>query len=368
MAFGELPAASRKAEFENTDISAVRSEYLFKPPGPIDRWLVRQLRDPRDAPMAYLMFNICTIAVPCAVALFFVPNPSHWMGFLYLLISIGLFMQRFILCLHYVEHLQPFRDTRIGWLLSLLCPNILCVFYGIPPGIYRLHHIVMHHCENNLFPYDVSSTEPYQRDNFLQFLGYWCRFWIAIAVELPWYAVRRKRYGLALKAVLSLAVFGCIGYSLYQVSPVATLWVLVIPFFVASFAMMFGNWSQHVFVDPLTPRNNYRLTYNLVNAGDNQKSFNDGYHILHHVNSKIHWSDLPFRFMDSLDKHAQEDALVFEGIAFFDVGFLVFTGQLGKLADRYVNIGQKSRSKEDLVKLFQSRLRPICQKEHEKET
>ena len=29
--------------------------------------------------------------------------------------------------------------------------------------------------------------------------------------------------------------------------------------------------------------------YNLVKTGVNMKTFNDGYHIIHHSNSKLHW-------------------------------------------------------------------------------
>lgn len=355
-----LASTSPPPSFVNTDLEAVRNEYVFRPPAFVDRWVVSLLRDHRDAPLAYLILNICFIAVPCAIALFFIPNPSHWHGFAYLAISCGLFLQRFILCLHYTEHLQPFKtDTVAGWILAQLCPNVLCVLYGIPPGIYRLHHVVMHHCENNLFRYDISSTEPYQRDNFFQFLGYWFRFWLCVAYELPLYALIRRRFSLFFRALISLSIYVALGRYLFYVSPVAALWVLVIPFFIASFAMMFGNWSQHVFVDPLRSRNNYALTYNVVNTTDNQRTFNDGYHIIHHVNSKIHWCDLPQKFMDTLDKHAEEDALVFEGIGFFDVGVFVFTGQLRALAKRYVNIGQKQRSIDELVELMKERLRPI---------
>eukprot|EP00897_Mesotaenium_endlicherianum_P009895 jgi/Mesen1/8934/ME000551S08412 len=340
--------------FVNTDLTAVRSEYLMQPPSFIAKWLISQLKDKRDAPVAYLMFNICTTSVPVAVGMYLWGNIPHVLGFLYLLGNSALFLQRFILCLHCVEHSQPFReDTWAGWVFSQLCSNVLCTMYGIPPGVYRLHHIVMHHCENNLFPYDVSSTEPYQRNNFIHFLGYWIRFWAAIHFELPYYALRRERPLLALK------FFGAVGRYLYVCSPVATIWVLIVPFFVSSLAMMFGNWSQHIFIDPARPRNNYCLTYNLVNSVDNTKTFNDGYHIIHHTNSKLHWTQLPVRFMETLEKHGQEDAIVFEGLSVFDVGFFVFTGQLDILADRYVNIGQKKRSKGELIEMFLSRLQPI---------
>ena len=51
----------------------------------------------------------------------------------------------------------------------------------------------MHHVENNLDGWDLSSTEPYQRDNFLHFIYYYLRFLLAIWIELPFYAWRRSR-------------------------------------------------------------------------------------------------------------------------------------------------------------------------------
>ncbi|GBG60615.1 hypothetical protein CBR_g8636 [Chara braunii] len=114
--------------------------------------------------------------------------------------------------------------------------------------------------ENNLFPYDVSSTEPYQRDNLMHFLWYWCRFWMAGALELPYYAYRRGRFDLMVQSVVALSIFVTGTAKLYGISSVATTWVIIIPFFIASFALMFGNWSQHIFIDPAHPRSNYLLT------------------------------------------------------------------------------------------------------------
>lgn len=36
--------------------------------------------------------------------------------------------------------------------------------------------------------------------------------------------------------------------------------VVAAPMLVASLAMMFGNWAQHLFLDPARPRSNYALT------------------------------------------------------------------------------------------------------------
>ncbi len=45
-----------------------------------------------------------------------------------------------------------------------------------------------------------------------------------------------------------------------------------------------------------------------------------GYHIVHHLNSTLHWSELPGRLVATLEAHAEHDALCFIGTSFFQVG------------------------------------------------
>lgn len=353
--------------FVNTDVRDVRHEYIFKPPSFVEKWLRSQLIHQKDAPIAFLMFNIVVMTLPAALTVFLVTTPGlggvggwkgNLLGVAYLVTNYVLFMQRFMLGLHFSEHLPTFKKTFVGSILSNLFPIVIAPFFGMPPGFYRLHHVVMHHVENNLTSYDLSSTEPYQRDNFLHFVHYWFRFAFLALFEVPYYALYRRRYALLVQAICCIVPFISLLF-LYPYVPIALTWCLVAPFFLSSFLMMFGNWSQHIFIDPRTPRSNYSLTYNCVNAADNQKTFNDGYHILHHLNSQIHWLDLPHKFMETMDVHAREDALIFKDIHFVDIGILVFTGQLKKLATHYVNIGQPERSEEELVAMFKERLVPI---------
>lgn len=125
----------------------------------------------------------------------------------------------------------------------------MCPFIGIPPGMYRLHHVVMHHIENNVFDDDMSSTEPYQRDSFFQFLHYFYKYWTCL-ITLPIYAIKKGRYEMAVTGFLG--AFGwmtmiAIGLHYHYLW---TLYTFALPALFAGFMMMIGNFSQHIFVDP----------------------------------------------------------------------------------------------------------------------
>lgn len=180
-----------------------------------------------------------------------------------------------------------------------------------------------------------------------------------------------------------------------------------------------------MFVDARDPRDDYRLTYNCLAAPDNSKTFNDGYHVVHHANSRVHWADMPAKFLSSLARHAASDgvrlqcclqitgyatnraheksgahrmwgavpprlsaalcshmrsllncsppknkhthgaALVFEGLHFFDVGVAVFSRQWGVLADALVPLSDRAAamSREERIAMLKARCRPVIRDE-----
>jgi len=317
--------------------------------------LKEMLNDERDEPLLLTLANIILTVIPTALLLYALP-PSNVLGAFYVACLYVLWVERFILALHYSSHRRLF--SKKSEPLNMVTEWVLAPFFGIPIGTYTTHHCVMHHTEDN-GGLDLSSTEPYQRDSFLHFLHYWLRFVFLSTIELPIYCARRRRYGLLSKLLAGEALWLLLLRTLYGLRPVQTVWVFLVPFLVSSFLLMFGNWSQHIFIDPSKPESDYTLTYNCVDHSGNQRSFNDGYHIIHHINSRVHWSELPDKFIDTVDKHRAEDAFVFRGIGFFDVGFACMTGQLGWLADRLTLCSDKRKSKEELIALMKERLAPV---------
>ncbi len=93
------------------DLAAKRNEYLFPLPWPFRQACVKLLRDPRDEPLLNLLFNVALLAAVPATCLFAFNCRSHMLGLVYLLANYALFLQRFMLTLHFSEHRRLFKDS-----------------------------------------------------------------------------------------------------------------------------------------------------------------------------------------------------------------------------------------------------------------
>eukprot|EP00798_Chlamydomonas_sp_ICE-L_P024189 gene24189-9786_t len=74
--------------------------------------------------------------------------------------------------------------------------------------------------------------------------------------------------------------------------------------------------SQHAFINPKGDADAFNCTYNCLACSDNTRTYNDGYHILHHLNSRLHWSELPSSFLSTLQRHQERDGSEFPPLTF----------------------------------------------------
>jgi len=267
--------------------------------------------------------------------------------------------------MHYAAHRPLFSERsawgRTAWVLNNAPQWVLSNFWGMPSGAYYLHHIVMHHQANNCFPYDISSTMPYDRGNFLHWIHYMINFLLHTLLYLPFYAVVKRRFSLA---ALSLWTTACYLGSYYMLArnPSTVLFFNISfgsAFLMGPFALMLGNFSQHIFVDPKDPTSNYGLATNHLQVPFNLVTFNDGYHITHHVDSHCHWSQMPMHFMKHIDRYEAGGAICFKGLNFNQVSIAIWMGKLEWLAERIVQLRPDPLSKAELVSMMRERLQPI---------
>jgi hypothetical protein len=325
--------------------------------GALERFFLKYINDERDLPFMHLCLQASLVIFPLAVLLYFVSGPWFWgLAVAYLVINWGVFLDRFILMLHNTSHRRLFKREHKA--LNHYIPWVLGPFFGETPDTYFVHHIGMHHPENNL-PDDLSSTMRYRRDSLWAFVRYFTRFFFLVVVEMSLYQIRKGRTKLLRRMLVGELGFYAFCVVLLVVNWRATLFVFVIPFFFTRLMMMVGNWGQHAFIDARDPGNSLLNSTTCINCRYNRRAFNDGYHIGHHAQPNRHWTELPADFLASREQYARVGAVVFEGIDFFMVVLYLMLGRYDWLARHFVDLGEAPRSQDEIVALLKERTRAI---------
>lgn len=316
-----------------------------------DRLALRMIQDERDLPFFRLATILCVTTIPMAILMYW-PGVFRW----WLAVPYWLFLlyyeAPYILMLHNTSHRRLFKKSHDGF--NVLVPSVIGPLFGQTPNTYFTHHIGMHHAEGNL-PKDLSSTMPYQRDSFLGFMHYFGRFFLFGLFELSYYHYKNNR-----RRLMWLTLFGELGYYvivglLLAWQPGPTLAVFVVPLVFTRFMMMAGNWGQHAFVDASDPGNSYRNSITCINCLYNQRAFNDGYHIGHHVKANRHWTEMPQDLLDDQQNYIDNRAIVFEGIDFFMVWLFLMLKRYDWLANRFVDLGGQFKSRHEVIEFLKSR-------------
>ncbi len=323
----------------------------------LDRWFLRLIRDERDLPFVYLTIRVTLTLIPLGVALYlpFLPTWLWWtIAVVYLYLNNVTFKGPFGLMLHCTTH-RPFFKRR--WMNHYL-PWVLAPFFGQSPETYHAHHVGMHHVENNLEP-DESSTMPYQRDSWKAFLRYYFVFLISGIYTLVAYLFRRKRYQLVRRAVRGELLFILFCTLLCLVNWPATLVVFILPFVAFRLVAMAGNWVQHAFISADHPDDHFQNSITCINVKFNHKCWNDGYHISHHIDPTMHWTEHPRFFKENLDAFAQHRAVVFSGLNYLDIFGMLMRGRYDRLAAHFVNVGGVHHDDAEVMAFLRARTAPV---------
>ena len=321
------------------------------------RWAIPLLNDARDASFIGLMLE-CALAGACGIALWCSHLNLLFAGPVYVGLLLAWVVDRFTLMLHCTSHRPLFRPKYRA--LNHVIPWLLGPFLGHTPNTYFAHHIAMHHLEENLEK-DLSQTISFRRDRFSHWLRYYLRFMLIGLYELTSYLARKKRYKVLKNVMIGEGLYWSAILVLGFFRPAATFVVFVAPLILIRTLMMAGNWGQHAFVCAAQPENAYRSSIVCVNTRYNRRCFNDGYHILHHLKPRCHWSDHSREFERDLESYGEHDAIVFEGIDFFQVWLYLMLGQWQALARHFVQLpGAPVRNQEDVIAFLRGRVQPIA--------
>ncbi|HHO53460.1 MAG TPA: fatty acid desaturase [Deltaproteobacteria bacterium] len=317
------------------------------------RFFLPMMRDERDLIFVQRASLFSITVVPAGVGMFLLPSWAVALLAVPYLATVFLYWGgRYTLMLHAICHRPLFHSRHALW--NRWIPWLLGPFMGHTPAAFYVHHIGMHHPENNL-PADLSCTLPYKRDDLGHWLHYWARFFWFGYLHLPRYLLLRKRWKLLRWLVSSELSWGVGVAALLWLNWPAALVVFVLPYCIMRVAMMCGNFAQHAFVDVEDPDNAYRNSTCITNSRYNHLCYNDGYHIVHHLKPSLHWSELAQWYDDNRAEFAKNDAIVFDGIQNNQqIWFLLMTRNYRRLAENMVDFC--GRSVEERIAMLKERV------------
>jgi len=317
------------------------------------QWIAPLLNDPRDVVFVGLVGR-CTGFAAFGTGLFFVGTwiwalaPLYWCALVFVLLD------RFTLMLHCTSHRPLFKPAYAfgnSFILWVLGP-----FFGQTPHTYFAHHLGMHHVEENLAS-DLSSTMVYQRDRLSHWLRYYFQFLFLGIVDLTRYLTRRGRARLRRKVFLGEGTYFTALLALAWENWEATLVVFAVPAVLIRTLMMVGNWAQHAFISRERPDQPHLSSITCINSRYNRRCFNDGYHIGHHVVARAHWTEYPAEFEENLEEYGRKDAIVFDGLDFFQVWAFLMTGRWSRLARAFVRLPEApERDEAAVIRLLKERV------------
>lgn len=322
-------------------------------PTAYQKWIEGLLYDPRDAVFLRLAIRHFFVIAPLQVALYV--YFSWWLAVAVWAVQIAWLAPPTILMLHNTMHRPFIKSPKV---LNRVIPYTMSLLFGIPTG-YIEHHVGMHHAENNLRK-DLSSTMRYQRDSILDWLVYFAKFIFTSHAGLVGYFKAKGRDQMWKKALFSDGAHMAFMIAMCFVHWQATVAAFIVPYFFMRAAMMWGNWGQHAFIDPSRPGDSFVNSITCINSVYNQRCFNDGYHIGHHIKQTRHWTELPGDFLANAERYGKEGAIVFEGIDFFMVSVFLFLKRYDWLAKRFVRMPGDTRSEEEIISFLKGRTMRIA--------
>lgn len=294
-----------------SDLSPPKSSALWR--------IATHLRHPMDAIFTVLTLMHSALLLPATLALLIPGLRSPLMLALYVVVVFAC-AESFELVDHTNIHNQVFRASRHARpitkaLLGVLTwwhECILTVIMTRTPGWYRIHHVFVHHAENN-GPGDPQSTLPYDRTSYLDF----CRYALRMAASgvVPWdtalYLWRRRRtkafWLLVLQGVCFAALMGALTFCYWPAAAIMLALRLA-----AGVDAALLNFHEHGLIDPDDPLDVYRNSSTVLSRdAEDHGGLGGDFHIAHHLHPGRHWSRLVADARTNADTYRTRGVVVF---------------------------------------------------------
>jgi fatty acid desaturase len=234
---------------------------------------------------------------------------------------------------------------------------VLSLFYGHVPYTYRIGHNKFHHATPTNGPHDYLCTRHYRRDSVkaaIDYLGKFSLGWNGISIvdhafrhnlgHLGWYQIKGMMYYLAV-----IGLFGSINWKF-------TLAYIIFPNIEACNYLAGINFVWHAFAESNQPDNEYIESCTILNGWYNV--YNMDYHLVHHENPTMQFTDIPAAYEKDLDNYKLNRASIVTGTHEFELFFWIILQRYDLIAERWVDLsGEMTR--DEILTMIKRRLATV---------
>jgi len=234
---------------------------------------------------------------------------------------------------------------------------ILSIFYGHVPMTYRIGHNKLHHATPTNGPHDYLCTRAYRRDSVKSVIDYLGKFslgWNGISVvdhcfrhglrRLAWKQINGMVYYLAV-----VMVFASIHWKF-------TLVYIIFPNIEACNYLAGFNFVWHAFAEADQPDNEYIESCTILDGWYNV--YNMDYHLVHHENPTIQYTEIPNVYIRDLDHYRENRATIVRGTHEFELLFWIILQRYDLIADHWVDL-DNDLCPDDKITMIKRRLATI---------
>jgi beta-carotene hydroxylase len=197
---------------------------------------------------------------------------------------------------HNSAHFKIFSNNIVNSIFDLF----LYLESGMMTSKFRLHHNIGHHSDY-LDPTKDPSTWIWRNGKVMPRAVYISRYF----VTHTYFSVRiglnyRK---LLKKYIVQQLFFIAVMIGLFIIHPLNTLIVFLIPMLIVWLIFINFTYDDHV---GLFSDNDYEASFSKTGKILNILIFNNGYHLAHHIQPRLHWSELPTFHKKIKDEHPEK--------------------------------------------------------------
>ncbi|AMO93228.1 fatty acid desaturase family protein [Collimonas fungivorans] len=328
------------------------------------RWYARHLAKPVDAHYILIIIANSLVMWPALAALLW-PGGSAVCGVVYYVIALMTISRSHEELDHNdihnhffnVRHMKPGAAKVVVWLTGKYLRLILNPLCSRIPHFYRVHHVYMHHVENNSIN-DLQTTAYLDRTSFIDFCTHSLRLAISNSFGVDLYRYLDERGAKKHTRLLLLGLGGWfLGIALIAVySPFAAVIILLVHF-LGAVPGAISTYIWHGFIDNAHCDDVYRNTINAVSPPGT--AVFGSLHLRHHLKGGEHWTRQYQLSQEDKDKCERNGALLLRPMRGPLLLRALWTGSFDLIADYVVSIGAEPKDKERTSALLKERTRPL---------